>query len=122
MDGSQLWPAGRVGLRLAVLLVLLWGGSGAQRVMTDAPKAEQAAVRATRMLPSGISAHYAEMVRPAARHAQGNRHRSALAAMLAAALVGAVAASSRREPVFCSTCVEGRLLALRSRAPPSCRL
>jgi hypothetical protein len=116
MDGSQPSLAGRVGLRLAVLLVLLWGGSGAQRVTTDAPPPQQAAVRATLMPPS--LAHHGDVVRRAARHDQGNRHRSAPAAVLAAGLVGAVAATSRREQAFCPIRLDGRLLALRPRAPP----
>src|SRR6266487_5943445 len=121
MDGSHLSVAGRVGLALAVLLALLWGGNRAQPRMTGAPLAQQPAVRATLELQYGILGHHVHVVQPAARHGHGNRRGFTPVAMRAAALAGAVVASSRRERVSRSRRLDGRLLALRPRAPPSCR-
>jgi hypothetical protein len=121
MDGSHTSLAGRVGLPLAVLLALLWGGNSAQPGMTGAPPAQQPAVRATLKLQYDILGHHVHVVQPAARHGQGNRRGFTPVAMLAAALAGAVVATSRREQVSCSRRLDGRLLALRPRAPPSCR-
>jgi hypothetical protein len=122
MDGSHLPLAGRVGLPLAVLLALLWGGNSAQPGMTGASPEQQPAVRATLKLQFGILGHNVHVVQPAARHSQGNRRGFTPVAMLAAALAGAVVATSLRERVSRSRRLDGRLIALRPRAPPSCRL
>jgi hypothetical protein len=120
MDGSHLSRAGRFGLPLAVALALLWGGNSAQQAMTGAPPA-QPAVRATLELQPGILGHHVHVVQPAARHGQRDRRGPTPVAMLAATLAGAVVAITRRERVSGWRRLDSRLLALRPRAPPSCR-
>jgi hypothetical protein len=122
MDGSHLSLVGRVGLPLAVLLALLSGGNRAQPGMTGASPAQQHAVRATLKLQYGILGQHVQVVQPAARHSQGNRRGFTPVAMLAAALAGAVVATYLRKRVSGSGRLDGRLIALRPRAPPSCRL
>jgi len=120
MDGSHLSLAGRIGLPLAVLLALLWSGSSAQPGMTGAPPAHPA-VRAALQAQYGILGHHVHVVQPAGRHDRRNRRASTPVAMLAVALAGAVAATTRRERVSRSRRLDSRVLALRSRAPPSSR-
>src|SRR5262245_48042994 len=120
MDSSHPSLAGRVGLPLAVLLALLWSGSSAQPGMTGAPPAHPA-VRAALQAQYGILGHHVHAVQPAARHDRRNRRASAPAATLAAALAGAVVATTRRERVSRSRRLDSPLLALRPRAPPSWR-
>lgn len=117
MDGSDLSPAGRVGLLLAVVLALLWSGNGAQPGVTGAPPA-RAAVRAALNLQDGVLGRHTQVVQPTARYGQRNRHGSMPAAVLAAALAGAVVATTQRERVSRSRRRDCGFLALRPRAPP----
>jgi hypothetical protein len=119
-DGFHLWRAGRVVMALAVVL-LLCGGNSVQPGRTGAPPA-QAVVFACLTLPHGIGGHHVLLVQPAARHGQRHRREPAPVAVLAAALAGAVAATTRGERVVRPRRLDGRVLALGQRAPPSWRL
>jgi hypothetical protein len=119
-DGSLLSPAGRVVVPLAIALVLLGSGTGAQPGRTGAPPGQLAAVHLTPP-PHGVLGGRPPPVRAAARHGQRNRTGVALVAMLAAALAGALAATTRPELVSRSRRLDRRLPAPRPRAPPSRR-
>jgi hypothetical protein len=118
-DGSHLSRAGRVVMPLAVVL-LLCSGNGARPGKTGAPPA-QFAVLAPLTLQHGILGHHVLLVQPAARHGQRHRREPATVAALAAALIGAVAATTRRERVSRLRRLNGRILALGQRAPLSWR-
>jgi hypothetical protein len=119
-DGPRLSLAGRVVLALAVLLALAWSGS-AQPGTTGAPPA-LVALRATPELPHGTLGGPVHLVGPVARHGQRNRSGSASLAVLGAALAVTVVAASRRWRAARPRRLDRRLLALRPRAPPCCRL
>ena len=121
-DGrSRMSRAERVVLPLTVLLALGWSGSSPQPQMTGAPPG-QSAVRATPELPHGLFGGRVQVVGPAALHDQRNRRGSMPVALPAAALAGAVAATTRRERVSRPRRLNGRVLTLGQRAPPSWRL
>ena len=116
-DGSLLSPAGRVVVPLAIALVLLGSGTSAQPGRTGAPPGQLVAVH---LIPPPLGGR-PPPVRAAARHGQRNRTGVALVAMLAAALAGALAATTRPELVSRSRRLDRRLSAPRPRAPPSRR-
>jgi hypothetical protein len=121
MDGFRLPLAGRVGLRLAVLLALLWGGTSARLGMASASPV-QPAVRAAAGLQSVILGHHAHVVQPAAGHPQRSGRGLAPVAVLAAMLAGTVVAATQRQAASPSTRLDSWLLPVRPRAPPSCQL
>jgi hypothetical protein len=121
MDGFRLPLAGRVGLPLAVLLALLWGGTSAGPGMASASPA-QPTVRAAAGLQSVILGHHAHVVRPAAGHPQRSRRGFAPVAVLVAALAGTVVAATQRRAAAPSARLDSWLLPVRPRAPPSRQL
>ena len=121
MDRSRLSRAGRVVLPLTVLLALGWSGSSPQPQMTGAPPG-QSAVRAILELADGIFGGQVQVVGPASLHGQRHRRGGVPVVLLAAVLAGAVAATTRREWLSRPRRLDGWVLAVGQRAPPSWRL